>query len=165
MDVVDESSKSPSNDDDKGEIGDAQEPLASNVSSPRSEVGEGQPTQEPRYPSRERRPLGEWWKNHILPQRDVERANVAFVGDPQTLSEAMQSGDAKKWEEAMKTEYDSLMAKGTWELLDYNSGREIIAKQWYTQGMPNNAWSEIRPTPCLWSLFPSKVHCPTNNMG
>ena len=132
VDVVDESSNSPSHDDEeaKGESGDAKEPLGSNVSSPTSEVGEGQPTQEPRYPSRERRPLGEWWKNHILPPRDVEHANVAFVADPQTLSEAMQSGDAKKWEEAMKTEYDSLMAKGTWELAPLPKGRKSIGCKW-----------------------------------
>ena len=97
-DVVDESSKSPSNDDveAKGESDDVQEPPPSNKSSPSREVGEGQSAQEPRYPSRERRPLGEWWKNHILPQRDVERANVAFVGDPQSLGKAMQSGDVYK---------------------------------------------------------------------
>ena len=62
VDVVDESSNSPSHDDEeaKGESGDAKEPLGSNVSSPTSEVGEGQPTQEPQYPSRECCPLGEW---------------------------------------------------------------------------------------------------------
>jgi hypothetical protein len=32
-----------------------------------------------RYPIREWRPLGEWWKNHILPQGGEERANVAVI--------------------------------------------------------------------------------------
>ena len=49
-----------------------------------------------RYPSRVRKPLGEWWMNHILPPRDVEHANVVMHDEPHTMSEAMQSGDAKK---------------------------------------------------------------------
>ena len=32
-----------------------------------------------RYLLRERRPRGEWWKNHILPRHKQERANVALV--------------------------------------------------------------------------------------
>jgi hypothetical protein len=30
------------------------------------------------YPTRERRPFGEWWKNHFLPQHSEEQANVAI---------------------------------------------------------------------------------------
>ncbi len=57
------------------------------------------------HPLRERRPLGEWWKNHILPQQDVERANVACLDDPSNLCDAMHLEDASKWEEAMQEEY------------------------------------------------------------
>ena len=46
--------------------------------------------EERRYPTRERRPLGEWWKNHILPQRGEERANVAIVEDPLSWNEAIR---------------------------------------------------------------------------
>ena len=66
-----------------------------------------------RYPSRVRKPLGEWWMNHILPPGDVEHANVVMHDEPHTMSEAMQSGDAKKWELAMQEEYDS---HGQWDL-------------------------------------------------
>jgi hypothetical protein len=66
-----------------------------------------------RYPSRVRKPLGEWWMNHILPPRVEKRANLAFDDEPHTMSEAMQSGDAKKWEMAMQEEFDSLIANGT----------------------------------------------------
>jgi hypothetical protein len=76
---------------------------------------EGQPWEERRYPLRERRPLGKWWKNHILRQQDVERANVACLDDPLNLCDAMRSEDASKWEAAMQEEYGSLMANGTWE--------------------------------------------------
>ena len=71
---------------------------------------------ESRYPSRVRKPLGEWWMNHILPPRDVEHANVVMHNEPHIMSEAMQSGDAKNWKLAMQEEYDSLIANGTWEL-------------------------------------------------
>ena len=46
--------------------------------------------EERRYPTRERRPLGEWWKNHILPQRGEERANVAILEDSLSWSEAFR---------------------------------------------------------------------------
>ena len=38
---------------------------------------------------KERRPLGEWWKNHILPQHDEERANVAIFEGLLSWNEAM----------------------------------------------------------------------------
>jgi hypothetical protein len=33
-----------------------------------------------RYPNRPRKPLGEWWKNHILQPQDDEHANMTIVG-------------------------------------------------------------------------------------
>ena len=69
-----------------------------------------------RYPSRVRKPLGEWWMNHILPPPDVKHTNVVMHDEPYTVREAMQSSNAKKWELAMQEEYDSLMASSTWEL-------------------------------------------------
>jgi hypothetical protein len=129
--IVDTSSKSPCVHDDKG-ASDAKEDPSNQEATPTpgcsltpstpskdaSTSGEqdGQPSKERRYPLRERRPLGEWWKNHILPQQDVERANVACLDDPLNLCDAMRSEDASKWEAAMQEEYGSLMANGTWEL-------------------------------------------------
>jgi hypothetical protein len=69
-----------------------------------------------RYPTRERRPLGEWWKKHIIPQVSKEHANVALLDDPLSLSDAKKCGDAMKWEIAMQEEYKSLMDNATWEL-------------------------------------------------
>ena len=79
-----------------------------------------------RYPSRVCKPLGEWWMNHILPPHDVEHANVVMHDSPHTMSEAMQSGDAKKWELAMQEEYDFLMANGTWELIPLPKNRQSV---------------------------------------
>jgi hypothetical protein len=91
---------------------------------------ERQPTEERRYPLRERRLLGEWWKNHILPQQDVERANVACLDDPLNLCDAMCSEDASKWEAAMQEEYGSLMANGTWELVPLPKDRKSVGCKW-----------------------------------
>lgn len=87
-------------------------------------------TEESRYSRRVRKPLGEWWKNHILPPRDVERANVAAIAEPHTMSEAINSQDASKWELAMQEEYDSLMANATWELAPLPSHRKRVGCKW-----------------------------------
>jgi transposase InsO family protein len=164
--VMDESSKSLwyNNDATNGiereekEVGDAQgtnqedngetpkqvcssTPNMSNEAS--ASVGEeGQPLEERRYPLRERRPLGEWWISHIEPQHDEEHANVASFDDPQTLSEAMQSEDANKWEDAMTEEYESLMSKGTWELAPLPKTRKSIGCKWVFR-TKRNALGEV----------------------
>jgi predicted metal-binding protein len=51
-----------------------------------------------RYPDRPRKPLGEWWKNHIPQPQDDEHANMAIVGEPRNLREALESSDASEWE-------------------------------------------------------------------
>lgn len=54
-----------------------------------------QTMEEPRYPTRNRKPLGDWWMNHILPQQHEDQANVAFLGDPSTLGEVLRCDDMK----------------------------------------------------------------------
>ena len=133
--LVDQSSKPPPSDDCDGdskeeETRDAQENTRAPASSPTpSDEDEGS-TQEPRYPRRERRPLGEWWMNHILPQHEVERANVASSDDPLNMCEAMQSEGASKWELAMQEEYNSLMANGTWELAPLPKDCKSVGCKW-----------------------------------
>ena len=68
--------------------------------------------------------------NHILPPCDVEHANVVMHDEPHTMSEAMQSGDAKKWELAMQEEYDSLKANGTWELTPLPKTYQSVGCKW-----------------------------------
>ncbi len=87
--IVDTSSKSPCVDDDAKEdpsneeatptLGCSSTPSTPSKDASTSGEQEGQPWEEHRYPLRERRLLGEWWKNHILTQQDVERANVAYL--------------------------------------------------------------------------------------
>ena len=85
---------------------------------------------EKRYPTRERRAIGEWWKNHIFPQVSSEHANVALLDDPLTLCDAMKCGDAMKWEIAMQEEYKSLMDNATWELTPLPPNRSAIGCKW-----------------------------------
>jgi len=56
--------------------------------------------EESRYSRRVRKPLGQWWMNHIPPRDDEERANMAAIEEPNTMSEAIHSRDASKWEQA-----------------------------------------------------------------
>ncbi len=138
--IVDTSSKSPCVDDDAKEDPSNEEATptpgcSSTPSTPSKDANtsgeqEGQPWEERRYPLRERRPLGEWWKNHILPQQDVERANVACLDDPLNVCDAMRSDDASKWEVAMQEEYGSLMANGTWELIPLPKDRKSVGCKW-----------------------------------
>lgn len=56
----------------------------------------------------------------------------AFVVEecPTTLSEALRSGDAEKWQEAADSEYKSLMRNETWTLVDPPSGANVIKSKW-----------------------------------
>jgi hypothetical protein len=138
--IVDTSSKSRCVDDDAKEDPSNEEATltpgcSSTPSTPFKDAStsgeqEGQRSEERRYPLRERRPLGEWWKNHILPQQDVERANVACFDDPLNLCDAMRSEDASKWEASMQEEYGSLMANGTWELVPLPKDRKSVGCKW-----------------------------------
>ena len=77
------------------------------------------------------------------------------------MNEAIQSGDAKKWELAMQEEYNSLMADGTWELTPLPKNRQSVgciiqsgdAKKWelaiqeeYDFLIANGTW-ELTPLP------------------
>ena len=96
--VVDESSKSPLLNDGEQSVDDIDRVGANGVAieelcerPANNDVVVESCGEVRRYPTRERRPLGEWWKNHILPQVDEERANVAIVEDPLSWNEAMRS--------------------------------------------------------------------------
>ena len=115
--LVDESSKptlsNASDDDDSNKeelVGDNEV-----VAPTPSEEEEAKSIQEPRYPRKEQWPPGEWWKNHILLQQEVEGTNVPSLEDPFNVCKAMRSEDVSKWKVAMQEEYDSLIANGMWE--------------------------------------------------
>ena len=55
---------------------------------------------------------------------------MALINEPQSLSEAIRSGDASKWEVAMQEEYDSLIANGTWELTPLPKDHKTVSCKW-----------------------------------
>jgi hypothetical protein len=97
-----------------------------------------------RYPDRARKPLGEWWKNHIPPLQDKEHANMATIGEPRNLREAMESSDASEWELAMQEEYESLIANGTWELTPFPQGRKVVKCKWVFRTKKNAKGMVVR---------------------
>ncbi len=60
----------------------------------------------------------------------MERATIAFLEEPQTMEEAFNGEDAKKWEIAMQEEYDSLFVNNTWSLVPFPKGRKPISYKW-----------------------------------
>ena len=56
---------------------------------------------------------------------------VYLVDDvPKTLSEAYASPDAEYWKEAVRSEMDSIMANGTWEITDHPIECKPIGCKW-----------------------------------
>jgi histone deacetylase 1/2 len=62
--------------------------------------------------------------------KEVQRATIAFSKEPQTVEEALNGEDAKKWEIAMQEEYDSLVVNNTWSLVPLPKGRKPISSKW-----------------------------------
>jgi hypothetical protein len=55
---------------------------------------------------------------------------MAFSEKPQTVEEALNGEDAKKWEIAMQEEYDSLLVTNTLCLVPLPKGRKPISCKW-----------------------------------
>jgi len=72
----------------------------------------------------------EWPRDWWVAAKEVERATIAFSEEPQTVEEALNGEDAKKWEIAMQEEYDSLLVNNTWSLVPLPKGRKPIFYKW-----------------------------------
>jgi hypothetical protein len=56
---------------------------------------------------------------------------VYLVDDtPSTIEEAYSSPDADFWKEAIRSEMDSIMSNGTWEVIEHPSGCKPIGTGW-----------------------------------
>ncbi|KAM1539288.1 hypothetical protein ACFX10_004097 [Malus domestica] len=55
---------------------------------------------------------------------------VIEVDIPTNFTEAMSSGEAKHWHEAMDNEMLSLKKNKTWELVELSKGRKAIGCKW-----------------------------------
>jgi hypothetical protein len=75
-------------------------------------------------PQRQRREWPwDWW----IATKEVERAIVAFLEEPQNIEEALTCENSKEWECAMREEYDSLMTNNTWTLVPLPVGRKPVS--------------------------------------
>ena len=86
-----------------------------------------------RYPRRQTQKPA-YLNDYVTQTRDGECATIDhcyFVVDiPQTYEEAMSSEHAAEWKIAMKSEFDSLMENGTWELKSIPEGYKSINGKW-----------------------------------
>jgi len=91
-------------------------------------VSHDNPSNVPRErPQRQRK---EWPQNWWIATKEVERATVAFLEEPQNIKEALTCENSKEWECAMQEEYNSLMANNTWTLVPLHVGRKPISCKW-----------------------------------
>ena len=51
-------------------------------------------------------------------------------GEPSCYTEAMQMDDCVKWEQAMQSEYDSIVGNDTWDLIDLPDGKQALPCKW-----------------------------------
>jgi hypothetical protein len=72
----------------------------------------------------------EWPRDWWIATKEVERATVAFLEEPQNIEEALTCENSKEWECAMQEEYNSLMANNTWTLVPLHVGRKPVSCKW-----------------------------------
>ena len=80
-----------------------------------------QPT---RSSTRERRPPGEWW---IAANSS---ASIESPKEPASYKQALRSPQADEWQAAIRSEYDSLIARKTWKLVPRPAGRKLVDSKW-----------------------------------
>ena len=63
---------------------------------------------------------------HVPNRRYMNYLLLTDGGDPECYEEACQSGDASKWELAIKDEMKSLISNQTWELAELPMGKKAL---------------------------------------
>jgi hypothetical protein len=63
----------------------------------------------------------DWW----VATKEVERATIVFSEELQTVKEALNGEDAKKWEMTMQKEYNSLVVNNIWSLVPLPIGNNL----------------------------------------
>ena len=67
------------------------------------------------------------------PDRYVPSLNYVLLtdsGEPSCYAEAMQMDDCVKWEQAMQSEYDSIVGNDTWDLVELPEGKKPLPCKW-----------------------------------
>jgi hypothetical protein len=103
---------------------------------PSSEPSQDVPREKPQ---RQRR---EWPHDWWIATKEVERATIAFLEEPQNIEKTLTCEDSKEWECAMQAEYDSLMTNNTWTLVPLLVRKKPVSKSNKAQ---MGRWNATRP--------------------
>ncbi len=68
----------------------------------------------------------DWW----VATKEVEHATIGFSKEPQTVEKALKGKEAKKWEIAMREEYNFLVVNNTWSLVLVPKGGKLVSYKW-----------------------------------
>jgi hypothetical protein len=96
-------------------------------------VSNNNPTCEPsQYVPRERlqRQQREWPQDWWIATKEVERASVSFLEEPQNIEKTLTCENSKEWECTMQEEYDSFMTNNTSTLVPLPAGRKLVSCKW-----------------------------------
>lgn len=91
-----------------------------------------QPEEIPRRSERQRGPPVRYGYTEHADTAEVDHVayNVCQIIEPKTIQEALASKHAKHWKIATDSEYESLVEKKTWELVELPQDREAIGCKW-----------------------------------
>ena len=66
----------------------------------------------------------------FVPKSQIHNTELSNQTDPLTVTDALSREDRDKWQAAMDTEYNALMANGTWEIVPLPNDRKAIGCKW-----------------------------------
>ena len=67
---------------------------------------------------------------NVLISHSLLIALQVSIDEPDTLQKALECSNAKEWQEATNSEYESLMKTKTWELTQKPNGRKTVGCKW-----------------------------------
>ena len=75
--------------------------------------------------------------------------------EPQSINEASNGKDAKKWKQALEEEYNSLIKNEIWELVPPLEGFNVIVSKWVTKVKPdtNGDVDQHKARLCIPGIF------------
>ena len=56
--------------------------------------------------------------------------NMVIAEEPQNINEALNGQYADQWKEAAQNEFNSLIANGTWDLVDLPENKKLVGSKW-----------------------------------
>ena len=85
-----------------------------------------------RYPARERRAPGEWYRANLAaePKAGEHPKGSGEHPEPQTYQEAVGGEESDLWRKSMDEEMRSLLENGTWELVEKPEGVKPVPMKW-----------------------------------